>query len=183
MSTGADDDRIVVAQFGAAHGIRGEVRLKSFTQDPLSVGAYGPLETEDGRAFIIRSMRPAAGTAPDMLVVAVEGVTTRDQAEGLNGLELSMPRSRLPQAEAEEFYHADLVGLEVAMKDGTVAGVVVAVRNFGAGDLVEVAPRRGASFLVPFTRDAVPEIDLVGGRIVIDPLPGLLGGETDEDAP
>jgi 16S rRNA processing protein RimM len=180
LSTAAG--RVVMAQFGAAHGVRGEIRLKSFTEDPLKIADYGPLEAEDGRAFVISAARPAAGPASDMLVVAVEGVTTRDHAEALNGLELSVPRDRLPAPDSDEFYHADLVGLAVSMKDGTAAGTVVAVRNFGAGDLIEVAPSRGPTFLVPFTRDIVPDVDLAAGRLVIDPPPGLLDEGSDEDA-
>lgn len=174
-------DRVVVAQFGAAHGVRGEVRLKSFTEDPMSLASYSPLKSRDGRAFVIVSARPAAGTTPDMLVVRVEGVATRDMAETLNGLELLMPRDRLPATEADEFYHDDLIGLDVRMRDGNEAGTVVAVRNFGAGDLIEVAPGRGPTFLVPFTRAVVPEVDIAGGRLVIDPPPGLLDdGEEPE---
>jgi len=177
----AEADRVVVAQFGAAHGVRGEVRLKSFTEDPLAVGGYGELASNDGRLFVIASARLATGTAPDMLVVRVEGVTTRDQAVALNGLELSVPRAVLPATEPDEFYHADLIGLDVALKDGIGAGTVVAVRNFGAGDLIEVAPARGAPFLVPFTRAAVPVVDIAGGRIVIDPPPGLLDEDSGEE--
>lgn len=183
MPARADGDRVVVAQFGAAHGVRGEVRLKSFTEDPLAVGRYGPLAADDGRSFVIASARPAAGTAPDMLVVRVEGVTTRDQAAALNGIELSVARSRLPETEPEEFYHADLIGLDASMKDGAGAGTVIAVRNFGAGDLIEIAPVRGPTFLVPFTRAAVPEVDIARGRIVIDPPPGLLTDSGEEEAP
>lgn len=184
MSERAGNDRVIVAQFGAAHGVRGEIRLKSFTEDPLGVCAYGPLAAGDGRSFVIVSARPAAGTSPDMLVVDVEGVTTRDQAEALTGLELSVPREKLPEAGAEEFYHADLIGLLVEMPDGVAAGTVVAVRDYGAGDLLEIAPARGATYLVPFTRATVPEVDLAGGRLVIDPLPGLIGaGDEGDDAP
>jgi len=174
LPTRADADRVVVAQFGAAHGVRGEIRLKSFTEDPLAVGDYSPLESIDGRAFDITSARPAAGKAPDMLVVTVAGVTTRDQAAALNGLELLISRDRLPGTEADEYYHADLIGLDAFTKDGTGVGSVVAVRNFGAGDLIEIAPPRGATVLVPFTRAAVPEVDIAAGRLVIDPPPGLL---------
>lgn len=174
MPTRADADRVVVARFGAPHGVRGEVRLKSFTEDPLAVFNYGPLAADDGRLFAIASAHPATGTAPDMLIVSVDGVTTRDQAAALNGIELFVTRARLPETEPDEFYHADLVGLEATMKNGAIAGTVVAVRNFGAGDLVEIAPVRGTTYLVPFTRAAVPEVDVAGGRIVIDPPPGLL---------
>jgi 16S rRNA processing protein RimM len=178
----ADADRVVVAQFGAPHGVRGEVRLKSFTEDPMAVGSYGALSSEDGRSFVIASARPASGTAPDMLVVSVDAVTTRDQAAVLNGLELSVPRAILPATESDEFYHADLIGLDVVMTDGTGVGTVVALRNFGAGDLIEVAPARGPTFLMPFTRAAVPEVDIAGRRIVIDPPPGLLEDDSGEES-
>lgn len=175
-------DRVVVAQFGAAHGVRGEVRLRSFTEDPLAVASYGPLETRDGRALRISSARPAAGKAPEMLVVTVEGVATRDQAAALGGLELLVPRARLPATETDEYYYADLIGLRAQMKDGSDAGTVVAVRNFGAGDLIEIAPAQGPTFLVPFTRAVVPEVDVAGGHIVIDPPPGLLDDGSEPHA-
>ena len=174
-------ERIAVARFGAAHGIRGEVRLKSYTGEPLAVRAYGPLMAADGRTFVLASARPAAGTSPDMLVVRVDGVTTRNEAEMLNGVELSVPRDRLPKAAEDEFYHADLIGLDAVGPDGTRLGTVIAVQNFGAGDLLEIAPSRGATFLVPFTRAIVPEVDLGGGRVVVDPPPGLIGGDDTED--
>jgi 16S rRNA processing protein RimM len=174
-------DRIVVARIGAAHGIRGEVRLKSFTEEPLAVRSYGSLEAEDGRAFAITAARPAAGTSPDMLVVSLKGVSSRNEAEALTGLELSVARDRLPKAEEDEFYHADLIGLDAVGKDGAALGTVIAVQNFGAGDLLEIAPKRGATILVPFTRAAVPEIDIAGKRVVVDPPPGLLGEADEED--
>lgn len=180
MSTSGQAVSVVVAQFGAAHGIRGEIRLKTFTENPLAVRSYGPLKAKDGREFVIAAARPAAGTSHEMLVVRVEGVATRNQAEALTGLELSVPRENLPVAEDDEFYHADLVGLDAAMTDGTPAGTIVAVRNFGAGDLLEIAPSRGATILIPFTRAAVPEIDMTARRVIIDPPPGLLDGGDDE---
>ena len=180
MATRPDAGRVVVARIGAAHGLRGEVRLKSFTEDPLAVRSYGPLSAADGRSFVVMAARPAAGTSPDMLVVKLDGISSRNEAEALNGLELSIPRERLPKAAEEEFYHADLIGLDAALKDGAKLGTVVAVRNFGAGDLLEIAPEGGATILVPFTRAIVPEIDIGGGRVIVDPPPGLLG-EADEE--
>jgi 16S rRNA processing protein RimM len=177
----ARSDRIVVARIGAAHGIRGEVRLKSFTGDPLAVRGYGPLEAEDGRAFAITAARPAAGTSSDMLVVSLRGISSRNEAEALNGLELSVPRERLPKADEDEFYHADLIGLDAVGTDGATLGTVIAVQNFGAGDLLEIAPPRGPTILVPFTRTAVPEIDIAGKRLVVDPPPGLLSETGEED--
>jgi 16S rRNA processing protein RimM len=176
-----EQDRVPIARFGAAHGVRGEVRLKSYTGDPLAVRSYGPLAAGDGRTFVITHARPAAGTSPDMLVVRVEGVADRDQAETLNGIELTIPRARLPEAAEDEFYHADLIGLAAVTTDGTALGTVIAVRNFGAGDILEIAPRRGQTLLVPFTRAVVPEVDLAGGRMVIDPPPGLLESDSEGD--
>ncbi len=157
-----------MARIGAAHGIKGEVRVKSFTEAPLTLAAYSPLEAADGRRFVIKAARPA-GASPDMLVVRFEGVDDRNQAEALNGLELSVPRARLPEPAADEFYHADLIGLQAVAPEGALLGTVVALPNYGAGDLLEIAPAKGATLLVPFTRAAVPEIDLAGGRVTVVP--------------
>jgi 16S rRNA processing protein RimM len=183
MPEGADAECIVVARIGAAHGVRGEVRLKSFTADPLAVRSYGPLTAETGRVFTIKTARAAAGKTPEMLVVTLEGVTTRDAAEALNGVELFLPRDRLPETEADEFYHADLIGLDAVGTDQQVLGTIIAVHNFGAGDLLEIAPSAGKTVFVPFTRAVVPEIDIAGGRVIVEPPPGLLdeGGDDDGD--
>jgi 16S rRNA processing protein RimM len=181
LASRPDAGPVVVARIGAAHGLRGEVRLKSFTEDPLGVRSYGQLSAADGRSFVIAAARPAAGSSPDMLVVKLDGVSSRNEAEALNGLELSVPRERLPKAAEDEFYHADLIGLDATLKDGAKLGTVVAVRNFGAGDLLEIAPESGATILVPFTLAIVPEIDIGGGRVIVDPPPGLLGGSGEED--
>jgi 16S rRNA processing protein RimM len=169
----------LVARIGAAHGIRGEVRVKAFTQNPAELAGYGPLASADGRSFAIDAARPAAGTSPDMLVVQFRGIGTRNAAEALNGLELFVPRERLGQPDADEYFHADLIGLDAVTISGETLGTVIRVENYGAGDLLEIAPRRGETLLVPFTRLVVPEVDLAGGRVVIDPPPGLL--DRDED--
>ncbi len=170
--------RIVVGRIGAAHGIKGEVRVKSFTARPLDVASYSPVEAADGRRFTILSARPA-GASPDMLVVRFQGIDERNQAEALNGIELTVPRERLPEPEADEFYHADLIGLAAVTPSGAPLGTVVAVPNYGAGDLLEIAPPKGPALLVPFTRAVVPEIDLSAGRVVVDP-PAEVG---EDDAP
>jgi 16S rRNA processing protein RimM len=175
---------VVVAQIGAAHGIKGEVRLKSFTQDPLSVQDYGPLAAPDGRVFEIQSARAAAGSSsPEMLVVRLKGVADRNAAEKLNGLELSVPQDRLPPAEEGEYYHADLIGLTAVTTAGATLGTVIAVPNYGAGDLLEIAPPAGNTVLVPFSDAVVPEVDIAGGRVVIDPPRGIFddGGEREEE--
>lgn len=173
---------VLVARIGAAHGIKGEVRIKAFTADPAALAGYGPLQAPDGRRFEIETLRPAAGTSPDMLVVRLKGVRDRNAAEALNGLDLLVPRDRLPAPEDDDFYHADLIGLAAVTPDGTSLGTVVAVPNYGAGDLLEIAPKSGATVLVPFTHAVVPEVDIAGGRVVVDPPVGLLdGGDDDGD--
>ena len=167
MPAAGRSDRVVIARVGAAHGIKGEVRVKAYTADPAGIGAYGPLASEDGRSFEVASLRPAAGGDPSMLVVRFKGLGDRNAAEALNGLELSVPRNRLPPAGEDEFYHADLVGLAAVTHDGTELGTIIAVHNYGAGDLLEIAPRRGETILVPFTRAVVPEVDLATGRVIV----------------
>ena len=160
-------DRICVAQIGAAHGIRGEVRLRSFTGDPMAIASYGPLESEDGtRRFTIETLRPAK----DHFVARLEGVGDRNAAEQLTNLRLYVARDRLPPAGDGEFYHADLVGLAAVTPDGAALGTVTAVHNFGAGDVIEIKPASGEALLVPFTDAAVPEIDLAARRMVVVPL-------------
>jgi 16S rRNA processing protein RimM len=159
-------DRICVAQIGAAHGVRGEVRLRSFTQDPMAVAAYGPLESEDGAwRFEIEDLRPAK----DHFVARFVGVNDRDAAEKLTHLRLYVPRDRLPPAADGEFYYADLVGLAAVTPDGAELGAVSAIHNFGAGDIVEIKRAGGAPLLVPFTEAAVPSIDMKSGRMVVVP--------------
>ncbi len=170
-------DRVLIARIGAAHGIKGEVRVKAFTADPRGIGAYGPLATADGRTFEVASLRAAAGPASDMLVVRFKGIADRNAAEGLNGVELSVPRDRLPPAEEDEYYHADLIGLAAIAPDGAELGTVIAVHNYGAGDLLEIAPKRGETVLVPFTRAVIPEVDPAGGRVTVDPPAGLFNEE------
>lgn len=174
--------QVVVAQIGAAHGIKGEVRLKPFTQAPADVAAYGPLTAPDGRVFEIEAIRPAAGTSPDMMVVRFKGVTDRTAAEALTNIELSVPQDRLPPTAVDEFYHADLIGLEAVTVGGEALGTIVGVPNYGAGDLLEIAPPRGTTLLVPFNATAVPKVDVAGGRVVVDLPKGLIDEEEEGDA-
>jgi 16S rRNA processing protein RimM len=158
--------RICLGQIGAPHGVRGEVRLRSFTAEPGAITNYGPLETEDGRVMAIESLRPAK----DHFVARLSGVADRDAAERLTNVKLYVPRERLPKTEEpDEFYHADLVGLAAVDRAGKQVGTVIAVHNFGAGDLLELKPSAGGdTALVPFDAATVPEIDIAGGRLVID---------------
>jgi 16S rRNA processing protein RimM len=161
-------ERICVAQIGGAHGLRGEVKLKSFTADPMAVSDYGPLTTEDGSAtFEIEAVRPAKGH----LIARFRGIADRDAAERLANVRLFVPRERLPPLAADEFYHADLIGLSAVTADGTEIGTVVAVHDFGAGDIVELLPLGGGTtIMVPFTPAFVPSVDIANGRIVVVPL-------------
>ena len=161
-------ERICVAQIGGAHGLRGEVKLKSFTADPMAVKDYGPLTTEDGSAsFEIEMLRAAKGH----LVARFRGIDDRNAAERLANLRLFVPRERLPPPAADEYYHADLIGLCAVTADGTEIGTVAAVHDFGAGDILEVRPQAGGTtIMVPFTAAFVPSVDIAGGRIVVMPL-------------
>jgi 16S rRNA processing protein RimM len=161
-------ERICVAQIGGAHGLRGEVKLKSFTADPMALTGYGPLTTEDGSAtFEIEALR----AAKDHLIARFRGVDDRDTAERLANVRLYVARERLPPLAADEFYHADLIGLTAVTADGSEIGTVVAVHDFGAGDIVEVVPRGGGtSIMLPFTAAFVPSVDLANRRIVVAPL-------------
>lgn len=160
-------ERICVARIGAAHGLRGEVRLNSFTAEPMAVTRYGVLSNTDGtRAFEIESCRPAKG----VLIARFKGVADRTAAEALCNVDLYVPRDRLPPPAADEFYHADLIGLAAVGRDGAAIGTIVAVHDFGAGDIVEIAPIAGGpTLMLPFTDAVVPEIDIAAGRVVVLP--------------
>ena len=164
-------DRVLLGEIGAAQGLKGEVRLRSYTQDPEAIAHYGALEDEQGRAIEIERVR----VTPKALVARIKGVTTREAAEALGRTKLYVARVMLPKRGEEEWYHADLVGLAAVGRDGTPLGEVVAIQNFGARDLLELKPTSGgATVLVPFTRDTVPEIDVEGGRLTLVPPEGLL---------
>jgi 16S rRNA processing protein RimM len=160
--------KILVGVFGAAHGIRGEVRLKSFTAHPAAVGTYGPLRDESGaRVFELEALRP---TGKDMFVARIKGIADRSAAEALNGIQLFVARDVLPPPEEEEFYRADLIGLRVENEAGDLLGTIVALHNFGAGDILEIAPppdaQDKATAMLAFRRVLVPMVDVAGGRVV-----------------
>ena len=164
---------ICVARIGAAHGVRGAVKLWTFTEDPLAVKAYGPLTTRDGaRQFEVTHVREAR----DHLVATFKGVASREDAERLNGIELYIAREKLPETDDDEYYHADLIGLAAVNAANEPLGRVVAIHNFGAGDIIEIAPPHGSTMLLPFTNAVVPTVDLKGGRVVIG-LPREIEGD------
>src|SRR5580700_5333076 len=170
--------QVCVARIGAAHGVRGAVKLWTFTEDPFAVRAYGPLSTKDGaRHFEVTSAREAR----DHLVATFQGVMTREEAERLNGIELYVPREKLPATEQDEYYHADLIGLAAVTTADQPLGRVIAIHNFGAGDIIEIAPPGGATMLLPFTNAVVPTVDIAGGRVVIE-LPQQVDGDDSAGA-
>ena len=171
-------NRILVGRFGAAHGVRGEVRLQSFTGDPEAIGAYGPLAGSDGRAYTLKSLRPVKD---NLLVARVEGITDRDAAERLTHIELTLDRAALPPPDEEEFYVADLVGLDAVDAEGSKFGTIAGVPNYGGGDLIEVRPAAGGeSLLFTFTKAVVPNVDIAGRCVTIVP-PAEVEGDDGRD--
>ncbi len=172
--------RILVGVVGAAQGVKGEVRVKSYTAVPSAIRHYGPLSTEDGRrSFSITALR---ALKEDMLVVRFEGLADRDAAAALTGTRLYIDRARLPPPDEDEFYQADLIGLAAEHEDGRVLGQVGGIQNFGAGDLLAIVPSGGGdSLLVPFTRAFVPVLDFGGQRLVVASGALMPDGEHDLD--
>lgn len=170
--------RILVGIFGAPHGVRGELRLKSFTGDPLAIADYPHITDESGaRTFKIIAARPVKD---DMLIVRIEGVADRTAAEKLTNVSLSIAREDLAPVDEEEFYHADLIGLRAETRDGAMLGKIAAVLNFGAGDILDVRPDVGENLLLPFTKKVVPQVDLAGGRVIVEPPEEVIVTEEDE---
>lgn len=164
----APENRVALAVIGAPHGVRGECRVKAYTADPMAIADYGPLFSEDGRVFEIEQ---GCFLKDDMLVVKFAGEDDRDRVKALTGLLLYVDRANLPPPDEEdEFYHADLIGLPVFDQAGALIGTVLAMHDFGAGDLMEIRPASGGgTWLQPFTRVATPVVDVPSRRIVIDP--------------
>jgi len=166
--TKLDPSMLCVGAISGSYGVRGEVRLKSFCAEPTAIADYGPLFTEDGtRSFKITLTRPVAGG----LGARITGVATKEEADALKGISLYVARDKLPSLPDDEYYYADLIGLEARDTGGAVLGKVTAMHNHGAGDLIEIAG--ATSLLLPFTLATVPMVDLALGRIVVDPPEGL----------
>ena len=176
----AGDNKLLMGRIGAAHGIKGEVRIQSFTEDPLALASYGPLSTNKP-GLTIRIL--AARTTTNVLVARLEGINDRNAAEKLNGVELYVDRALLPDPDGDDdFYHADLVGLKARLADGSEIGEVMAVPNFGAGDLLEIRdPRSGDTYLYPFSKAVVPEVRIADGYLLIDPPIEAEPGEEEPD--
>jgi 16S rRNA processing protein RimM len=172
--------KLLMGRIGAAHGIKGEVRIQSFTEEPLALADYGPLSTN--KPGLVIEIENARATT-NVLVARLKGVTDRTQAEKLNGVELYVDRDKLPPPDEEDdYYHADLIGLEARLNDGSVLGKVTAIPNFGAGDLLEVRDERsGDTFLYPFTKAVVPEVKIADGYLIIEVPVDADPGEEEPD--
>ena len=169
--------RILLGVVTAAHGIKGEVKVKTFTQSPEGLGAYGPVIVEDGRQFEITALRSSKA---DEAVVRFAGIADRNAAERLKGQRLYVPRAALPATEAGEFYHADLIGLKAEDGSGNLLGTVRGVHNFGAGDVIEIEFADGTTEFIAFNDDSVPAVDIATGRIVIALAPDAEEGEGEQ---
>jgi 16S rRNA processing protein RimM len=168
--------RVCVGQILGAHGVRGLVKLASFTADPAAVAAYGPLTDEqEKRSFDVTLSALQKGH----WMARIDGVSTREAAQALTGTKLYVDRAKLPPPDADEFYHADLIGLRADLSDGSRWGQIAALHNFGAGDILEIALASGGQAMLPFTHAAVPVIDIANGRVVVTP-PTETGGESKE---
>lgn len=165
---------VCVGAFAGAHGVRGAVRVKSFTARPEDVAAYGAVFDQAGnRSWTLHLV----GASRGLLIARVDGVEDREAAEALKGIRLHVPRAALPEPDEEEYYFVDLIGLAAELVDGSHLGRIIGVHELPAGDALEVQYPGGRSVLVPFTKAIVPEVDIKGGRVVIDPPEGLLDTE------
>ena len=169
--------RVCLGVITAPHGVKGLVRVKSFTADPAAMTQYAPLEDSAGHPIALETV----GAAKGVLLARVKGVADRDAAERLKGMRLYLPRAALPPPGDDEFYHADLLGLAVHLSDGTRLGSVRAIHDFGAGDTVEIERAEGAPIVIPFTRAAVPVVDIAGGRLVVELPAGLLDAPAERE--
>ena len=170
--------RLCIGVVVGAHGVRGAVRIKAFTADPADLTAYGPLSTETGQTWRLKG---AAVDGKGVVTAKIDGVEDRNQAEALKGAKLYIERGALPEADEDEFYIADLIGLPAESLSGEPLGTIKAVFDFGAGDVIEVSGVAG-EILVPFTRAAVPVVDIKAGRVVIDP-PVVIEDEEEDQGP
>lgn len=177
-SSGQVAGKVCVGVFTGARGLKGELKVKSFTAEPGDIAAYGPVSDEAGERVFKLTVR---GMAKDQVVVSIEGIRDRNGAEALKGLQLFVPRGALPAAGEDEYYHADLIGLTAITADGDSKGTVRGVYDFGAGDMLEIEGEAGDTVLIPFTHATVPEIDIEVGRLTIVE-PEVLAAEDQAEA-
>jgi len=173
--------RILLGVVAAPHGVRGLVRIRSFTEDPMAIGTYGPLSDETGRKmYRVEALSAVKGA----VLARIEGVADRAAAEALRGLRLYVERSALPATAERQWYEADLIGLSAVGRDGRDWGKVLAFHDFGAGLTMEISGGEASrsSLMLPFTDEAVPEIDVDGGKVLVDPPAGVLSGGNEKEA-
>lgn len=173
-------NRILLGQIGAAHGIKGQVRIATHTQDPEAIGSYGPLDTDrSGLTITLTKLR----VQKNVVIAHIKGVSDRTAAEQLNGVNLFVDRSRLPEPDDDDdFYHADLIGLDARLDSGVSIGRVSAIPNFGAGDLIEIRdPQSGDTYLYPFSKAVVPVINVAEGFLIIEVPLDAPEGEEEPD--
>jgi 16S rRNA processing protein RimM len=172
-------ERILVGAIAGAHGVRGQVKIKSFTDDPAAVAAYGPVTDESGRRTFRLTLTGATQAANGMVIARIDGVSDRNEAEALKGLRLYVARAALPPTDEGEYYRADLIGLRAERRDGSAYGRVVDVQNYGAGDLLEIERADGEREFLPFTVATAPIVDIASGRLVVEP-PAVVEPERQE---
>ena len=172
------ENPILLGVVGGAHGIKGEVRIKSFTEDPTDIKAYGPLFDAKGNKYTIRTAR----IQKNVVVVTINEIADRNGAELLNGTELFVDRSALPEDDEDEFYQSDIVGMAVESVDGAAIGTVIAFHDFGAGEVIEIKPERGSSVMIPFSEAAVPDIDVERRVMIVEPLAAGLVSDPEAEA-
>jgi 16S rRNA processing protein RimM len=172
----SEGEKVLLARILTAHGLRGEVKILTFTEVPENIAVYGPLTTRDGRTFRIESLRAAKGEA---VIARLSGVSDRTVAEALRGTELFVSRDQLPAPDAEEWYYSDLIGLKAQSPEGVEVGKVIAVHDFGAGDLLEIRPVSGKAILLAFTQDNVPAVNTKNGCLTVI-LPEEIVAEGDD---
>jgi 16S rRNA processing protein RimM len=174
-----DSARVCLGIITGAHGIKGRVRVKSFTADPEAIAGYGPLSDESGaRRFDLE----LTGVQKGVLIASIKGVDDRNAAEALRGLRLYVDRAALPEPEADEYYEADLIGLEATHEDGTILGTIRAVNDFGAGVSLEIEDPAGKTVVVPFTNAAVPVVDIANKHVVVVPPAGLFDAPARDES-
>jgi 16S rRNA processing protein RimM len=163
------ESRILVGVIGRAHGVRGRARVTSYTNDPTALTSFGPLTTQDGRRFMLQWCSEGVAELSEIIGGETVRVRDRDTTEKLTGTELYVERSLLPPPEDEEFYFADLIGLRAVDEDGAAIGQVKVVHDYGAGASLEIVRDNAPPLIVPFTCDAVPVVDVAGGKVTIIP--------------
>jgi len=173
------NDRVCLGVIAGAHGVRGEVRIESFTAEPAAITGYGPLSDERGERRLTLEL---VGETRGKLIARIAGIADRNAAAALKGMGLYVERERLPAPAEDEYYHSDLLGLAVEDRDGRRLGVVRGLHEFGAGSVIEIERPGGARIMLPFTRAAVPVIDLAAGRLVVDAPPGLIEVDAEAEA-